>query len=260
VVSVFIGKILTFMGSTYKNFNVWALLIGINAYPQAPLGCAVEDAKDMDKYLRTELSVPPENIIKLLADTENDKKSDNYPNRENILNNLWSLAQRENIRSGDLIIVFYAGHGTMYDSGGIHCSGIDIGGLETGDWQKFSQCLPLDPDKLKDSASDHRIKGIAPADRGLRKIGPTYGGRQVPDICDREINTILSYMHRKTGANIIVIADCCHLDPVDGTSQMDGDITRWRIRGLPPLSKDALQEMLLRAEWNIIKNIGVRLS
>jgi hypothetical protein len=106
---------------------------------------------------------------------------------------------------------------------------------------------------LEDIPGGPFIDSIVPADRGLQDTDPSYLGRKVPDICDRELNTIFAITRQKKGPNILFIADCCHSASV---ARSGLDVTKWRNRALPPLGRDDMQEMLLRAQWNIDNRVS----
>ncbi len=183
----------------------------------------------MSEFLTDHLGVPKDNITELLAPERGDKSSNNYPTRRNILSNLWSLHQDERIRHGDIIIVFYAGHGAVYDSGAVLRGAVQAEESDR-DWNSF-------------------MDAIVPADRGQPDSDPTYSGKKIPDICDRELNTIFTITRQKKGPNILFIADCGRAAPAVRSPL---DVTTWRTRALPPLWYNT-QEMLLRAQWNIDK-------
>jgi len=196
--------------------------------------------------------VPQDHITELLAPEGGDTSSDNYPTRQNILSKLWSLHQDKRIRHGDTIIVFYAGHGALYSSGGIK-GGVPSshGAAEVKqtdrDRKSSHPRKPFNVDELKTSVKGSFIDAIVPADRGLPDPDPTYHGKKVPDICDRELNTIFTITRQKKGPNILFIADCCHAASVSRSDP------RFKNRAILPLGRDGLQEMLSRAQRNIDK-------
>ena len=183
----------------------------------------------MSEFLTDHLGVPKDNITELLAPMGSDTASHNYPTRRNIVSSLWSLHQDERIRHGDIIIVFYAGHGAVYDSGAILRGAVQAEEPDR-DWNSF-------------------MDAIVPPDRGLPDFDPTYSGKNVPDICDRELNTIFTITRQKKGPNILFIADCGRATPA---VRSPTDVATWTTRALPPLWYNT-QEMLLRAQWNIDK-------
>jgi len=235
-----------FIGLPCQKRSIWALVIGIDNYQQAPLRCAVADAEAMSEFLKVRLSVPPDHITELLA-RSHDSPSSNYPTRQNILSKLWSLRRDERIKYGDTIIVFYSGHGAAYSSGGLLRSDIRVEESDR-DWNSFYQRNRINFHELNDNPSGPFIDSIVPADRGELDSDPSYFGTRIPDICDRELNTIFTVTRQVKGPNILFIADCCFAASV---ARSGPDVTKWRDRSLPPLERDDMKEMLLRAQWNI---------
>jgi hypothetical protein len=114
------------------------------------------------------------------------------------------------------------------------------------DWDSFYQRNHIELDANR---SGSFMDAIVPPDRGLPDSDPTYSGKKVPDICDRELNTIFTITRQKKGPNILFIADCGRATPAVGSTP---DVATWTTRALPPLWYNT-QEMLLRAQWNIDK-------
>jgi len=202
----------------------------------------------MSEFLINRLSVPQDHITKLLARGREDRSASDHPTRHNILSKLWSLHQDERIRHGDTIIVFYAGCGTRYSSGGILRHGARVEESDL-DWNSFYQRNYVNFEGPDDTSGHPLIDAIAPTDRGRPDPDPKYLGRTVPDICDRELNTIFTITRQKKGPNIVFIADCSHFAiPIRTTNPVYGS---WWYRSLMPLLEDSMQNMLLRAQWNI---------
>ncbi|KAK0184134.1 caspase domain-containing protein, partial [Armillaria mellea] len=159
----------------------WAVVIGIDAYEHIPpLKCSVTDAQSFQEYLTTKLGVPKRRIQLLLgskkhASAEVSKSADisMYPSRAHITNTLLSLIDNPHIEKDDNIIIYYAGHGSSY-----HFSPGNTGYIEA--------LCPIDRDTLD------------------------VNGNTIPDISDREFNTILTLISRAKGHHITVILDCCH--------------------------------------------------
>ncbi|MCD6507419.1 SUMF1/EgtB/PvdO family nonheme iron enzyme [Candidatus Poribacteria bacterium] len=84
----------------------WALLIGINDYPNLPpqyqLNYAVADATELAKLLQTKFGFPKENII-ILTNERATKKG--------IQNALAELADPDRVKEDDCVLVFFSGHG-----------------------------------------------------------------------------------------------------------------------------------------------------
>ena len=197
----------------------------------------------MSEFLTDHRGVPKDHITELLAPEGGDISSHNYPTRQNILSKLWSLHHDERIRHGDTIIVFYAGHGSVYRSGGVLRSAVQVEESDR-DWNSFYQRNHIELDANR---SGPFIDAIVPVDRGLPDSDPTYSGKKVPDICDRELNTIFTITRQKKGPNILFIADRGRTVPAERNYP-----GMWRTRAVPPLWYNT-QEMLLRAQWNIDK-------
>lgn len=103
--------------------NLYALLIGINYYPENLLpgglffktlhGC-VADSLLVENFLRTRIGVPAENITKLTSSMRGDKEEaveppSMWPTYENIVNAFKRLT--ETAAPGDQIFIHYSGHG-----------------------------------------------------------------------------------------------------------------------------------------------------
>ncbi len=153
-----------------------------------PLRGCVSDARLSERYLSDDLCVPRERIQLLLGSREHDDPDDPmYPSRAHITSTLLGLIDNPHIEKGDNIIIYYAGHGSSY-----HCS--DYSNIENADYQEIS------------SGSTGHIEALCPIDRDTLDAN----GNIVPDISDREFNTILTLISRAKGHHITVILDCCH--------------------------------------------------
>lgn len=113
--------------------NLHALVIGIDTYPKVtPLSGAVADADSIDWFLRTDLGVPPAQIINL----RNEKAT-----RSAVVAAFRALRDNPAIKPLDPIVVYYAGHGSEVDTP----SGLKNNGSKT-------QCVvPWDVGMLDDS-------------------------------------------------------------------------------------------------------------
>ncbi|SJL10596.1 uncharacterized protein ARMOST_13984 [Armillaria ostoyae] len=212
--------------------RVYAVLIGIDGYSTYPLRGCVADALAMKKYLVEYLHVPNERIQNLLGpahygDTSTDVSSLS-PSRANILSVLLSLITNPNIKYGDPIIIFFAGHGSRY--------------------LLSSQDGPDDDKARGDNGCPPKfVEAFCPMDRDSHDSS----GVPVPDISDRELNTILSQIFSEKGSRITCILDCCHA----------GSITRAlnpNVRTSAALKDTSLQEMLFTAEQNLKDLPGYR--
>lgn len=117
--------------------DVWAVVVGINDYPQLPkLKYAVNDAKAFQRLLVEKNLVPAENITVLL-------------NEKATLRNLRSAlgtGLKEAADSDDMVIIFYAGHGaTERDAMSMDGDGLEkyILPYDTDPSDLFSTALPM---------------------------------------------------------------------------------------------------------------------
>ncbi|PBK82978.1 hypothetical protein ARMGADRAFT_1019381 [Armillaria gallica] len=162
----------------------------------------------MERYLTEDLGVPKHRIQHLFGSKEH-ASSDNYhiPTRVNIVQTLIGLMNNAEIRNGDNIIIYFSGHGSGYSTAG-YCS----------------------------NANDS-IEALCPIDR-------TEGnGSHIPDISDREINTILQNISRAKGHHITFLLDCSHTATDTGAPNQG-------VRTLPPLSNGSPKQMFDVADEN----------
>ncbi|KAK0475380.1 caspase domain-containing protein [Armillaria novae-zelandiae] len=173
----------------------WAVVIGIDAYENIPpLKCSVRDAQSFQEYLTTKLGIP-EVRIQLLLGFKKDASAGSsvspddpmYPSRAHIITTLLSLIDSPHIDKGDNIIIYYAGHGSSY-----HCS--DYTNVEDANYHEISR------------GNTGYIEALCPIDRDALDVD----GNPIPDISDREFNTMLTLISRAKGHHITVILDCCH--------------------------------------------------
>ncbi|KAK0505569.1 peptidase C14, caspase domain-containing protein, partial [Armillaria luteobubalina] len=158
-----------------------AVLIGINEYASYPLRGCVSDVRLMERYLTEDLGVPT-NRVQLLVGSKEHLSTDDpmYPSRVHIVGALLSLITNSKIVHGDNIIIYYSGHGSYY------------------------------PYHAEDDDETEYIETLCPIDRDT----PGENGEPVPDISDRELNSILSLISQAKGQCITVILDCCHSSSV----------------------------------------------
>ncbi|KAK0489114.1 caspase domain-containing protein [Armillaria novae-zelandiae] len=161
----------------------WAILIGIDAYESDSLDGCVNDVRAMEKYLLDVLHVPKEHIQLLLGLKEPTSSHDAMdPSRDNIINALFSVITNNQIVPGDNIIFFFAGHGSYY--------------------------FPSEDDDkaLLDLIGPRAIEAICPIDRDKLDASRV----PIPDISNRELNSIFSLIAKEKGNHITAIFDCCH--------------------------------------------------
>ncbi|KAK0443272.1 peptidase C14, caspase domain-containing protein, partial [Armillaria borealis] len=155
-----------------------AVLIGIGGYPYSPLHGCVSDAKSVKKYLIEDLGVPKNRIQLLLGTSDGLDLDATSPTRANLIKTLYSLVDNPDIKRGDNIIVYFAGHGTRYAA-------------------------------KEHYRSEHRrepTEALCPMDR----TDMDSTGSPIPDISDREINAIFTQISLTKGHTITLILDCCY--------------------------------------------------
>ena len=126
--------------------------------------------------------------------------------RDSITNALYDLRDNKGIQHGDNILFHFSGHGSSYDA------------------SDYFTNMP---------ARAGSMEAICPIDRGL-----------VPDISERELNSIFSEIRAAKGSNITVFLDCCHSG---GTLRALGDTVRFI---LPVPGPQRLREMLEAADMH----------
>ncbi|PBK83613.1 hypothetical protein ARMGADRAFT_1037781 [Armillaria gallica] len=151
-----------------------AVVIGVDAYNDSrdSLHGCVSDALNFQDYLVNDLKVPVKQTQLLLSpnaehtphtnivrSTTTDHLCHSIPTRSNIISALVGISKNTEIRWGDNIFFFFAGHGTCYPCAKYFKD--TIGGLGT-------------------------VEALCPMDRGTT----------IPDISDREINIILKQICR----------------------------------------------------------------
>ncbi|KAK0484556.1 caspase domain-containing protein [Armillaria novae-zelandiae] len=200
--------------------RIWAVLVGIDAYAQYPLRGCVADALAMERYLVDHLLVPRERIQRLLGpagDISTDVSS--IPSRAKVISNLHSLITNPDIKRGDPIIIFFSRHATRYP---------------------LSDDDDNDPgfdSELDEECSPEYVEVLCPMDRNTID----NSGAFIPDITDRELNTLLAQIARTKGNRITFILDCCHAGSVTRTPNSG-------VRTVPPLEHASVKDMLLAAE------------
>ncbi|KAK0217548.1 hypothetical protein EDD85DRAFT_754468, partial [Armillaria nabsnona] len=154
----------------------WAVLIGIDAYKRSPLHGCVSDTLSMQSFLIDDLGVPAEHIQCLLGSESGDSLT---PSHANIIDVLYSLIDNHEIKQGDNIIIYYAGHGASYN-----CA----------------------EHSLKSSCDTNScpIEALCPLDRDTKDAGR----KGIPDISDRELDVLFTQISRTKGHHITFITDC----------------------------------------------------
>ncbi|KAK0468940.1 caspase domain-containing protein [Armillaria novae-zelandiae] len=203
------------VSSSLQGSRFYAVLIGIDEYASSPLQGCISDVRLMENYLTERLRVPADRIRRLLGSKEHSSPGHSmHPSRANIVNALLSINNHPDIVHGNNIIIFYASHGSSYS-------------------------FEREGDTLK------HIEALCPIDRDT--IGED--GKSVPDISDREFNTILTQISRVKGDHITVILDCCH----------SGSVSRGvGVRTVSRTSHTTVEDMLLVGEQTFGSYPGYR--
>ncbi len=165
----------------------------------------------MEEYITKDLGVPQEHVRCLF----NEKAT-----RAGILCALSDFYTDARIHQGDIIIIYFAGHGASYC-----CS-------KHYENEFGERVKPQQPDIPRRCCP---VEAICPVDRG--DCNPQYPSGRVPDIADREINVHLSRLSQAKGHRITVIFDCCHSG---GATREDSDTVA---RSLPPLPQAVCDDM-----------------
>ena len=142
--------------------HIFALIIGVNKYQSSnipDLVGAVPDADAMRSYLQDYLGVPSSQIRNL---------RDSEATRAAIIDGIEAFSLNDEIKEGDPILIYYAGHGGSADTpeGWVGCTG------------KIELLVPYDLSSLKDSNPKHGIP-------------------------DRTLGALLSHLANKKGDNIV---------------------------------------------------------
>ena len=124
------------------------------------------------------MKVPADHIRLLLSPPVSSvcaPESQLIPTRSNILTALYDhLRDNRNIRKGDNLLFYFAGHGSRYAASDVF--------QDTGEM----------------------IETLCPADRGVSVDGA------ILDISDRELSIFLEELRAEKGDHITVVLDCCH--------------------------------------------------
>ncbi|PCH38921.1 hypothetical protein WOLCODRAFT_30093, partial [Wolfiporia cocos MD-104 SS10] len=146
---------------------IFALLVGIDKYRNTDIpvlsGC-INDCNNFETFLLEDLGVPKRNIRSLYNEAAT---------RDAILGTIDShLLKNENVLKGDVIIIFFAGHGS---------------------------CLPAPKGW---APHDSNVETIRPYDEGMQKDGTLIYG-----IPDHTIAVLMAQLSRIKGDNIVCIFD-----------------------------------------------------
>ncbi|KAK0437254.1 uncharacterized protein EV420DRAFT_1652150 [Desarmillaria tabescens] len=146
------------------------------------------DMKGWKNFLIKKLNVPQHRIQCLLG--SNSPITDNHipPSHANIINVLYGLIYNSEIQQDDILIIYYAEHGSLYKFPQRKCTA-------TG-----SRCC------MACNCSLTTVEVLCPIDHDTMDDD----GCWIPDISDRELNALLRQISYAKGHKITVIADCCY--------------------------------------------------
>jgi uncharacterized caspase-like protein len=149
--------------------RLYALVIGINDYEhERKLAGAVSDANAMVDFLKTNLKVPDSRIKNL---------RDRQATRVGIRDSIRALAKCDDIKMGDPILIFYAGHGAEADP--------PKGWPSGGKGEKIQMLLPCD---------------------FVPKTIDSEKGQGIPDIT---LSILLNQLAKAKGNNIVRLRTLC---------------------------------------------------
>lgn len=152
--------------------KLFALIIGINAYPRAtPLRGSVLDAEHMQALLRG-LGVPDEQVTVLLNE---------QATRNAILDQFEHLINNTCIKYGDnTIFIFFSGHGASIDK---------------------DRAIQTSPPGYWDGWHESRVEMLCPYDIKMKSAS----GRQITGIPDKMVACFLNKLAAEKGNNIVHI-------------------------------------------------------
>ncbi|PBK84053.1 hypothetical protein ARMGADRAFT_1037412 [Armillaria gallica] len=168
--------------------QTWAVLIGIDTYPNLPLRGCIADALLMQRYVIEHLGMP-EGWIQLLIGSHQLASTGLSPTCNNIVKTLSSLITNPNIQPGDEIIIYFLGHEAAYLSQDSDISAVEPrgGSISSRLISSLHGSVPLS------------IIALCPIDSD---------GPNSLDISDREISTILHLISSSRKTRITLILDC----------------------------------------------------
>ncbi len=215
-------RVLTVHYATSRR-NVWAVVVGINDYPQLPkLKYAVNDATEFHRLLVEKNRVPTENITLLLNDQASLKNL-----RSTLGTKLKNAAGLD-----DMVIIFFAGHGaTERDA-----MSADGDGLE-----KYLLPWETDPADLYSTAMPMReiayIFGRIRSDRLIFIADSCYsgasGGRTI-SVTGTRANITDGFLERISGGRgkVIISASAANEVSVEKDELQHGVFTYYLLEGL----------------------------
>jgi hypothetical protein len=126
------------MDDSHLSYTHYALLIGINAYPETPLKGCVRDVLGIKKHLEKIADSNNVHIRTLTADLPDDTRNhlpieeqESLPTRNNVIDAMeWTISRA---KEGDFVYIHYAGHGTAFRPGVGKGSFSEFSNRSTGD-------------------------------------------------------------------------------------------------------------------------------
>ncbi len=184
---------------------------------------AISFIHSIAKNARTALRHVQDSFTRYSKDMHLDVAS-SIPTRANIIDTLLSLSTNSEIENGDNIIIYFAGHGSIY-----FCS----------------EYPPYEGTSVADKGS---MEALCPIDRT-----PPDSEVTILDISDREINTILKEIPRTKGHRITFILDYCHSSGVTRSlTPLNG------VRSVDPLPDTSIRDMFDAAHIRLRDLLGYR--
>ncbi|PCH38923.1 hypothetical protein WOLCODRAFT_140997 [Wolfiporia cocos MD-104 SS10] len=174
--------------------RIFVLLVGVDTYSDEDIhdlsGC-INDCKNFEAFLLENLGVPKRNIRSL----HNEAAT-----RGAILGAIDDhLFKNEEIVKGDVMIVFFAGHGSQVPA----------------------------PECWTPQGSE--VETIRPYDEGMQKDGTLVYG-----IPDRTIAILMAQLSRRKGDSIVTIFDCCFSGGLSrGTATVRSSVANDELASLP---------------------------
>lgn len=196
--------------------NTWALIIGINKYPNAPLIGCVEDAHLIAKTLVERCGFRQDQMI-LMTDT--DPKSGNTPTLDNMVKVTKALAGA--IKEGDTVVFYFSGHGGIFDD-------TKEGFLLSFDEKGFP--INVMREVLRNSKATWRVMLLDACHTGVsRDAGNTASGLKPAGVLpDQFIRNV-----EKLDRNEVTIAACKGSQTAMASKAYNhGFFTWWLVRGL----------------------------
>ena len=209
--------------SVEKKRNVWAVVIGVNSYPNIrQLKYAVNDATAFYNHLVEYNQVPKENVVLLLDEDANLTR----------LRSALGIYLKNKASKDDMVIIYFAGHGaTERDA-----SSPDGDGLE-----KYLLPYDVDPKELYATAMPmeeiSRLLGRIRSDRLVFIVDTCYsgasGGRTI-SVADIRAGISDGFLDRITGGKgkIILTASGANEVSAESDELQHGIFTHFLIKGL----------------------------